>query len=146
MKILNIFKANKEIERLTAELATAQESAKGGAKEETEAISEANKALSKANADLEAENTQLKADLATGKQTIGTLSAQKEKAETELAAAQATIANPEGEIEKRAAIKAAEITAKLGQPPIPGTPPPANQPPKADAKGRDRFLATIKVN
>ena len=139
MNIFSLSKAHKEIERLTAELATAQESAKSNSKEEVEALIKANDELTKAN-------DALSADLATARQTISTLTTRAESAEAATAAAQKIIDNPEGEIAKRASAQAAEITARLGQPPLNVKPTePGNEKTKTETKGRDRFLASFKV-
>ena len=137
----NIRKANAEIERLKAELATAAESAKANSDGK-----EAFEALSKANEELDTKLTQANSDLATAKQTLATTIAAKEKAESDLKAAQAEIAALPQKIKEAASAQAAAIVAQTGAAPISGVPTskPGEQA-KEELKGKARWDASFKV-
>lgn len=123
LRFFQIGKANEEIDRLAAELAkvTSERDALQGNDSTIAAEAEKVKGeLAAANA----KAVQLDADLATAKQTISTLTEGKAKAEADLKAAQESIADPAGTIQKLAAVKAQEIAAGQGIPikqlPAPG--------------------------
>lgn len=145
LKFFQIGKANEEIDRLNAELAkvTAERDALTG--NDSTIAAEAEKVKGELAA-ASAKIVQLESDLATARQSISSLKETNLKVESDLHAAQAKLANPEARIKEAAAVQAAEITAKLGQPPVVAA-PPANpaQPEKKALKGRERHLAAIKI-
>lgn len=109
-KFFNIGKANEEITRLEAELATAKAEAKTATDNADEVVKNAEAVAT--------ELAQVKSDLATAKTTISSLTARAETAETEAKEAKAKIANPSEQIKNRASQEALNITASQGQPPV----------------------------
>jgi septal ring factor EnvC (AmiA/AmiB activator) len=110
LKIWNIGKANARIDELEKQLA----------EKETEVL-----ALAANPVELETELTQTKSDLATAKQTIGTLeaaaqasAAQVAKFTSDLASANAQLALVPAQVEASAAAKSVQIVASQGIPPI----------------------------
>ena len=89
----------------------------------------------------EGELTALKADLELTKAGVAAF-------EVKIKALETTINAPDGEIEKRAKLKALEIAAAQGVPPVGAEAnPPADKPIKPDfsgLKGRDKFIAVEK--
>lgn len=140
-KFFNIGQANAEIERLdtenkrlAGELAGTQENAKAVEASATEAQSKIKQA---------------EADVTTARQTISSMTSQIATAQADLAKAakerddaKAIIEKPDGEIARRASVKAAEITAAQGQPPI-ASAPAAN--PAAPAKPAMTGLAKVEA-
>ena len=97
---------------------------------------------------INSELTQARADLATAKQTIGSLQGQVTAKDTEITDLKATIANPKGKIETLASTKAAEIAGSQGCAALPANPPAnpaaaANANATAGLKGRARLEAAI---
>jgi len=157
-KFLNIGKANAEIERL--EKALADEQAKTAAlnkeRDELKTAAEANDSEIARNAEATGkELIQAKADLATAKQSVSTLTTERDDAKAQLATVgkerdelKAKIADPKGAIQTAASAKAAEITGAQGQPPIATAPvaTPAAKPAEASGlKGFDAVQAGIKT-
>ena len=128
-KFFNIGKANEEIDRLeslVASLTTQVETLKGNDSEIAAAAEKVKGELATASAKI----VQLESDLGTARQTISTVTAARDKAETDLKEANAKLANPEQRIKEAASVHAAEITARLGQPPVvaaPTTAPGGNE-------------------
>ena len=95
---------------------------------------------------INAELIQAKADLATAKQTIGSLQTASTAKDTKIAELEATIANPKGKIELVAAAKAIEIAGAQGVPALAVKPvenPAAPASASAGLKGRARLEAGI---
>jgi len=145
-KFFNIGKANAEVDRLeaevarlTSELQSAQENAgavEKGAEELRSSLLEA----SKANATKDAEIARLNG-LVAGKDTeLATTKA-------ELAKANEKLANPSAQIQQAASVKAAEITAAQGQPPVKASPVenPSKQEAKPELKGFAKARAAFKA-
>jgi len=138
-KFFNIGKANEEIvslesrvAQLTSENASLQQNVP-----QVEAAAEGIRAeLTEANAKL----AQSVADLATAQASIASLSKEKESAVTALATHQA---NPSAEVKEMASAQAAQIVASVGVPPIAAS---VSAEPKPELTGKDRFLATIKID
>jgi transglutaminase/protease-like cytokinesis protein 3 len=144
MKFLSLSKSSAEISRLTAELAAATaENSKLKASQEVADKSDLDE-LAKANEEVCAALTKAQADLVAANGAIASLTATRDAAVSAQAAAVEAQKDFDAKLEKRAnelaAIKAAEITAKLGQAPIPEAKD------KTENKGRDRFLAAFKIS
>lgn len=109
-KFFNIGKANEEIDKLEASVAqlTAERDAIRGNTGQVEAAAEK---LKSGLAAADAKIVQLESELSTARTAGTSLTA-------ELSAANAKLANPDERIKEAASIQAAEITAKLGQPPV----------------------------
>lgn len=144
MKFLGLFKANAEIDRLTSELAKANEQickleqASKTPVIDTAALDE----LTKANTELDAQVATLRSDLATAKQTISTLSLERDAA---LGAAKDFDSKVQAKAEQLASVKAAEITAKLGQPPVPDNPGSQKPEGSSNLTGLARAIAAHKA-
>jgi chromosome segregation ATPase len=135
-KFLNIGKANAEIERLEKEVETAKAEAANAKTALETNNSEIAAQLEKVQGELTAANTSLAArttELSSAKASL--LAAQ-----AEVTTLKATIADPKGEIEKRASAKALEITAGQGQPPVGVT---STSSPGATSSG-DALLAQLQ--
>ncbi len=130
-KIFSIGKANTRIDELEAENQTLKANLAEAVASTPEALTQASAEVSR----LTAENAQSKSDLATAKQTIGTLTAAKEAADKQVAELTAKVA----EIPKLAAAKAADIQASIGAPAAPEVPKTATAP--APATG----MAAVKA-
>lgn len=145
-KFFNIGKANAEITRLETELA--------GVRAELATAKENATAIEASAEGAQAELTQAKADLVTAKASIASLNGTITAKDTELAGVKAElktanekIAAPAGTIQQAAAVKAAEITAAQGQPPVKVTPPesPAGNKEASGLKGFEKVQAAIKA-
>lgn len=113
-KFLFIGKANAEIERLTAELATVTKE-----RDEAKAALESNNSEAvKAGEDLQGQLTVANAAVESLTGQVNELKSELETTRAELKAAKETIANPSAQIVKIASVKAAEITGAQGQPAI----------------------------
>ncbi len=108
-KFFNIGKANEEITRLETELATAQ-AALATSTENASAV-EANAETLKAKV----------AELETASTSVAALTSENQKLSTDLAAANAKLANPGEQITIKASQEALKITQAQGQPPIAAT-------------------------
>ncbi len=91
--------------------------------------------LEKLRTDSSVEITQLKADLATAKTSMTSF-------EVKVKTLEATINNPTGEIETRANLKALEIVAAQGVPPVP---PEATPPTPLATSGNDNLTGLERV-
>ncbi len=145
LKFFQIGKANEEIDRLelaNAELTRQIEAFKGNDSEVVAAAEKIKGELAASGAKV----VQLESDLATARLSITSLTGERDAARTELATANGKLANPDQRIKDAAAVQAAQITASLGQPPVTAQPAvnPA-APANPEVKGRDRFLAAIKI-
>lgn len=113
-RVFNIGAANKEIDRLEAELTKTQ--AELVAVKENAAAVEANAAELSEKLSVAIHAT------VTAEAAATALIARAEKAEADLKAANDRLANPSEEIKVRASQEALKITAAQGQPPIPTAP------------------------
>lgn len=93
--------------------------------EEIKVAVEGKKAAEATSAEAQARIAELETDLEAEKLAVEAIEkdlteakAQMEKAQAELKVAQAAIKDPNGEIEKKASLKAAEIVAAQGAPPV----------------------------
>ncbi len=136
-----IAEANKEITRLEALVAERDTT--------LTAAQERISALEKVNSDPSAELIQSRADLGTARQTIGTLESRVKTLEADAVTIKADADKAKAGAAKQASIKAAEITAGQGQPPIAANPTstPANT--KASdvskLKGLEKAIAAHKA-
>ena len=117
-KFLQIGKANAEIERLTAELAKV-----------TKEKEDAQAAVADNGNEVAKEAEKLQADLGTAKQSISTLTGERDAAVSQLAGKDAEIkslteklAAKDGEVKIQVARQVAETQSQLGAPPIPAPP------------------------
>ena len=110
-KIFNIGKANEEVTRLESEVDRLTKEL-AAEKENSELIARAAECSKTTASNFEVQIKQAQSDLATAKQTIGTLTAERDSFK-------AIVESPEGEIEKRASAKATDLAAKMGVPPLP---------------------------
>ena len=142
---IRIGEANNEIDRLNSSVATLTAERDALKSNEGEIATAAEKFKSEF-ATAHSRIVQLEADLSTARTSIAGLTAEKESVGKELKTAQDKLANPDARITEAASIQAAEITAKLGQPPVATIPNPN---PAAESKvaavGRARFLSTFKI-
>lgn len=137
---MNIGKANAEIERLNAEVATltkerddaraALESNNSEVGKQAESLQGQLTAANQSISDLNAQVTALKADLASKEKSLAAV-------ESELKAAQEKLANSGEQIKQAASLKAAEITGAQGQPPV--VVPVAETPAQSSAKTENLF-------
>jgi len=136
MKIFSLGKLNSQVEKLTSDLSAANAELaklKEAAPANAEAVKDAEE-LAAANAELDCQLTAAKADNIALKAAMATAAKERDEAI-------AKIADFDKKVEAKAAARAAEIVAAQGHPPL------ANNPaPQPELKGRDRFLATVKIS
>lgn len=137
LKFFQIGKANEEISRLEGIVAD-RDAALAEAQTRIATLETAPKG-----------DAQVVADLATARQTIGTLETQVKKLTTDVEAAKSEAVTAKAEAEKVASQKAAAITAAQGQPPIDNKPsgnPTATKPDVSELKGLDKAIAAHKAS
>ena len=133
--VFNIGSANKQIDELKAENETLKQQVKAFEEATPEAVTQLQgevAAIKTEAADAKAKLLQAESDLATAKQTIGTLTAEKAQLAKDLDA-------KGKEVEAAASKKAAEIQASIGAPAAPAIPPTAK--PATEATGFNRIVA-----
>jgi predicted nucleic acid-binding Zn-ribbon protein len=113
-KFLNIGKANAEIERLQAEVATVTKERDDARAALTDNHSETVSAAESLQTNL----TAAQADLVTAKASVASLGAQVTKLEADLKVANEKLANPEAQVVQIASRRALEITQAQGQAPV----------------------------
>lgn len=121
MKFFNIVKANAEIEKHEATIATLTGELTA-LKDNAPQIEAAAEKLRGEKTALEAKVAQAEGDLATAKQTISTLTGEREAISAQLVEANAKLANPGEQIRNAASAQAAAIVAASGHTPIAATP------------------------
>jgi chromosome segregation ATPase len=137
-KFYNVGKANAEIERLEAEVATLKAQL-ADAVVTPEEITKHAEAMAAANADLTAKLADVSAKL--GGATLARVAL-----ETAVSTHAETLAAKDAEVERLAAAKALEITQKQGQPPIPADAQEAQKAQaKQELKGLARTTAALKA-
>lgn len=143
-KFFSIGKANEEIDKLESSLAELTRE-RDALKENSAAIETDAENVKSELASAGAKAVQLESDLATARQSITSLTVERDAAVSAQKAAEAKLANPSAQIKEAAALQALEITAKLGQPPVTSAPPPAPANPGAGLKGLDLAIAVHRA-
>jgi|SRR5580765_1185385 len=135
----NVGKANAEITRLEAEVAKLTKE-----RDEAAAAVEAN------NSEAVAGATQLESDLATAKQSISTLTAERDAAVKQLSANADAIkalneklAGKDEEVKIQVARQVQQTQSQLGAPPVP-TPPAATKTATTQVSGMQKVLAAAR--
>lgn len=141
-KFYNIGKANAEIERLENELKSEKEKVSALESNEPEALAAAQGEL----ANLKTKLAQTESDLATAKQSIQTVSTERDKLAAKATKLEADLAASTANVDAEASRKALEITATQGQPPVETKPTaePAKPETKTELKGLDKVRAAIR--
>jgi chromosome segregation ATPase len=132
MKFFNIVKANAEIEKHEATIATLTGELTA-LKDNAPQIEAAAEALRNEKTALEAKAAQVESDLATAKQTISTLTGERDAISAQLMEANKKLANPGEQIKNAASAQAAAIVAASGHTPIAAAPEV-----KTDAGAKER--------
>lgn len=146
LKFWNTGQANAEIEKLEARVAelTAENS---NLKQNASEIETAAQALQGDFQKAVARAEKAEGEVAAANARLSELTAAKDKAEAEAKAAAEKLANPSEIIKTTASAQAAAIVASVGHAPLataPGVDPQTEK--KPEVKGRDRFISAITIS